>query len=84
MCCRSKSEQKSKRKTIWNNCCLESKQSWRELLQQPKRHGLTVAPKLAVGNGSLGFWLAIQLALQEKYGPVPNNVDQTTVQKKCC
>jgi transposase-like protein len=45
----------------------ESTQSWRELLQQLKRHGLTVAPKLAVGDGSLGFWLA----LQEEYGPVP-------------
>jgi hypothetical protein len=41
--------------------------SWRELLQQLKRHGLTVAPKLAIGDGSLGFWLA----LQEEYGPVP-------------
>src|SRR5467141_1404703 len=39
----------------------------RELLGQLKRHGLTVAPKLAVGDGSLGFWLA----LQEEYGPVP-------------
>ena len=45
----------------------ESTQSWRELLGQLKRHGLTVAPKLAVGDGSLGFWLA----LQEEYGPVP-------------
>src|SRR5260221_9703606 len=27
----------------------ESTQSWRELLQQLKRHGLTVAPKLAIG-----------------------------------
>jgi putative transposase len=45
----------------------ESAQSWRELLQQLKRHGLTVAPKLAIGDGSLGFWLA----LQEEYGPVP-------------
>jgi hypothetical protein len=45
----------------------ESTQFWRELLGQLKRHGLTVAPKLAVGDGSLGFWLA----LQEEYGPVP-------------
>jgi putative transposase len=37
------------------------------LLQQLKRQGLTVAPKLAVGDGSLGFWLA----LQEEYGKVP-------------
>jgi putative transposase len=45
----------------------ESTQSWRELLQQLKRQGLTVPPKLAVGDGSLDFWLA----LQEEYGPVP-------------
>src|SRR5258708_21709205 len=45
----------------------ESTQSWRELLQQLKRQGLTTAPKLTVGDGCLGFWLA----LQEEYGPVP-------------
>jgi putative transposase len=45
----------------------ESTSSWRELLQQLKRQGLTTPPKLAVGDGSLGFWLA----LQEEYGPVP-------------
>ena len=44
----------------------ESTQSWRELLGQLKRLGLTSAPKLAVGDGSLGFWIA----LQEEYGPV--------------
>jgi transposase-like protein len=38
----------------------ESTQSWRELLQQLKHRGLTVAPKLAIGDGSLGFWLALQ------------------------
>jgi putative transposase len=45
----------------------ESTPSWRELLQQLKRHGLTVAPKLGIGDGALGFWRA----LQEEYGPVP-------------
>jgi len=44
----------------------ESAQSWRELLQQLKRLGLSTAPKLAIGDGSLGFWIA----LQEEYGPV--------------
>ena len=34
----------------------ESTESWRELLQQLKRQGFTVPPKLAVGDGSLGFW----------------------------
>jgi transposase-like protein len=37
----------------------ESAQSWRELLLDVKRRGLTVDPKLAVGDGALGFWKAI-------------------------
>ena len=45
---------------------LESTQSWREVLGQLKRLGLTSAPKLAIGDGSLGFWIA----LQEEYGSV--------------
>jgi putative transposase len=44
----------------------ESTQSWHELLQQLKRQGLQTAPKLAIGDGSLGFWLA----LREEYGLV--------------
>ena len=44
----------------------ESDQSWRELLGQLKRLGLSGAPKLAIGDDSLGFWIA----LQEEYGPV--------------
>ena len=35
----------------------ESTQSWRELLGQLKRLGLSAAPKLALGDGSLGFWI---------------------------
>jgi transposase-like protein len=37
----------------------ESAQSWRELLLDVKRRGLVVAPKLAVGDGALGFWKAL-------------------------
>lgn len=37
----------------------ESKQSWYELLVDLKQRGLTVAPKLAVGDGALGFWAAL-------------------------
>src|SRR5215213_6309566 len=40
----------------------ESAQSWRELLVEVKRHGLTIAPELAVGDGALGFWRAIDEA----------------------
>jgi putative transposase len=38
----------------------ESAQSWRELLVDIKRRGLETAPDLAVGDGALGFWKAIE------------------------
>ena len=31
------------------------------LTAELKRHGLTVAPKLAMGDRSLGFWLALAI-----------------------
>jgi putative transposase len=37
----------------------ESAQSWRELLVDVKRRGLKIAPEIAVGDGALGFWKAI-------------------------
>lgn len=42
----------------------ESTQSWRELLVGLKHRGLDIAPKLAVGDGAMGFWAA----LHEVYG----------------
>jgi len=38
----------------------ESTQSWRELLLDLKRRGLSHAPKLAIGDGALGFWTALR------------------------
>ena len=38
----------------------ESKQSWRELLLDLQRRGLTIPAKLAVGDGALGFWAALE------------------------
>ena len=38
----------------------ESAQSWRELLLDLKRRGLAVAPELAIADGALGFWKAIE------------------------
>ena len=38
----------------------ESAQSWRELLLDLKRRGLVAAPELAVADGALGFWQAIE------------------------
>jgi transposase-like protein len=50
----------------------ESKDSWGDLLRELKAHGLTQPPKLATGDGSLGFWIA----LQEEFG--------TTVEQQRC
>jgi len=38
----------------------ESELSWRELLLDCKSRGLTVDPKLATGDGALGFWKALR------------------------
>jgi len=38
----------------------ESTQSWRELLLDLQRRGLTNAPDLAIGDGALGFWNALR------------------------
>lgn len=37
----------------------ESKQSWQEMLRDLKQRGLKESPKLAVGDGGLGFWAAL-------------------------
>jgi putative transposase len=37
----------------------ESAESWKELLLDLKQRGLTVDPKVAVGDGALGFWKAL-------------------------
>lgn len=38
----------------------ESKESWLEVLRDLKTRGLREAPKLAVGDGALGFWRALE------------------------
>ncbi len=40
----------------------ESKESWLEVLRELKARGLREAPKLAVGDGALGFWSALEEA----------------------
>ncbi len=37
----------------------ESEASWQEVMSQLSSQGLTVAPKLAIGDGALGFWNAV-------------------------
>ena len=38
----------------------ESAQSWRELLIDIQARGLSIAPELAVADGALGFWKALE------------------------
>src|ERR1039458_1594828 len=45
----------------------ESKLSWQSLLSDLKRRGLQESPKLAVGDGALGFWAA----MEEEFPAVP-------------
>lgn len=37
----------------------ESEQSWKTLLLEVKHRGLTIDPRLATGDGALGFWKAL-------------------------
>ncbi|MBA3814855.1 MAG: transposase, partial [Alphaproteobacteria bacterium] len=38
----------------------ESVQSWGELVADLKARGLSIPPKLAIGDGALGFWKALE------------------------
>lgn len=38
----------------------ESKLSWKEVLQDLKRRGLSQGPLLGIGDGALGFWSALE------------------------
>lgn len=43
----------------------ESEQSWMELLLDLKQRGLKQPPKIAVGDGALGFWAALRKVFPE-------------------
>ncbi|MCK5200501.1 MAG: IS256 family transposase [Spirochaetales bacterium] len=43
----------------------ESKLSWREILLDLKKRGLTISPKLAIGDGALAFWAALDEVFPE-------------------
>lgn len=67
----------------------ESAQSWRELLVDVKRRGLSLAPQIAVGDGALGFWKALdevfpgtrhQRCWQHKIANVLNKVPKSIQQ----
>src|SRR5436309_1556552 len=57
----------------------ESAQSWRELLLDLRRRGLSIGPELAVADGALGFWQAVEEVWPKTSGqrcwlPKPINV----------
>ena len=43
----------------------ESKLSWREILLDLKKRGLIISPKLAIGDGALAFWAALDEVFPE-------------------
>jgi transposase-like protein len=43
----------------------ESTQSWLDVLRDLKARGLSVGPRLAVGDGALGFWAALEQVYPE-------------------
>lgn len=43
----------------------ESSDSWEEMLMGLKEHGLKKPPKLAIGDGALGFWKAVDKVFPE-------------------
>jgi len=44
---------------VWDGI-RESTESWREVMHDLKARGLAESPKLAVGDGALGFWAALE------------------------
>jgi putative transposase len=49
----------TKKLVAMNDGFRESKESWLHLLRDMKHRGMKIGPKLAVGDGALGFWGAI-------------------------
>ncbi len=53
-------ERGQKRFLVIEDGVRESTESWRAVLRDLKARGLKLAPKLAVGDGALGFWAALE------------------------
>ncbi len=65
----------------------ESEQSWMELLLDLKSRGLEMGPKLATGDGALGFWNALSKAYgqtrQQRFGCTRRPMCSTSCPKAC-
>ena len=59
-------EQGEKRLLALSDGYRESKASWLSVLQELQTRGLQDAPKLATGDGALGFWAALPDSIQGK------------------
>lgn len=55
----------SKERVAIGNGIRESKESWRDLLLDLKERGLKRGPLLAIGDGSMGFWAALNEVFPE-------------------
>ena len=60
----------------------ESAQSWRELLIDLKSRGLSIAPEVAVGDGALGFWKAIEEIFPGTRHQDDQKIERTTANRK--
>jgi Transposase, Mutator family len=52
----------------------ESTQSWKEMLLDLRRRGLTIGPEFAVADGALGFWKALDEVWPKTRGQIPGRV----------
>ena len=59
----------------------ESKQSWQELLLDLKQRGLIKPPKLAVGDGALGFWAALREVYPTRWRPRPSTTSWRSTER---
>ena len=61
----------------------ESASAWKEPLVELKQRGLTIEPKLAIGDGALGFWKALPQAFCKTASNVAGCIRQPTRSTNC-
>jgi len=61
----------------------ESKQNWYELLMDLKQRGLTTPPKVAVGDGALGFWATLREVFGETCEQPAGSIRRVTSSTAC-
>ncbi len=61
----------------------ESEQSWTELLLDLQQRGLSEAPLLAVGDGALGFWAALERSSERRASNAVGFTRRPTCSTRC-